>query len=272
MVQDGDIVYVLSGGASNQDQFASLGGDPSSYPVPSGPNNLFENVSADDQQDGRVDYMCFYVFNNSFTETLWNADVAIADEIPDGADMAVGFALNDETQRLTVVGTVTGGSLTLTYDGDNFSFNYNADLGVWASNFQTAIRTVDGLEDVTVTGAVGVGPATTVFTIIFAGTAGKRFHPVLSVITNALTPSATITAARVVSGSPINAIAPLTDSPTTEPSGVIFYNPTESSPLAIGHLRPTEGFPIWVRRTTEAGSSALALDGGAVVVSGTAFE
>jgi hypothetical protein len=272
MIQDGDIVHVLSGGASNQNQFASLGGDPSSYPVPNGINNLFENVTADEQEDGLVDYMCFYVFNNSNTETLWNSTVAITDEVAGGSDMALGFAFVDEIQTVTVVGDPTTGSLTLGHGDEDFTFSYNSDLGVWAANFQTAIRTVDGLEDVTVTAQTGIGPSTTVvFTVIFAGTSGKRFHPTLTVTSNGLTPASTVTTSKIVPGSPINGIAPLIDAPTTTPTGVSFYTPSMENPLSIGHLGPTEGYPVWVRRTTAAGSSALASDGGAVLVSGTAF-
>ena len=272
MIQSGDIVHVLSGGTANQDQFASLGGDPSSYPVLSGPNNLFSNVSADDQEAGLVDYMCFYVFNNSLTDSLWNCSVSIVDEISGGSDMAVGFILVDEVQTVTIVGSVTGGSLTLNSDGTNFSFSYNSNLGTWAGNFQSAIRAIAGLEDVTVTPQSGAGPIpTTVFTVIYTGTAGNKFQSTLSLISNSLTPSATVTTAKIVAGSPINSIATLIDAPTTAPTGVTFYTPSIQERLVIGHLKPTEGFPVWVQRTTPAGVPAVASDGGSVVVSGTAF-
>lgn len=61
-----DIQYRLSGGASNADPLASLGGVKSS--VDSGPN-LFDDVSSAESVAGRVEYRCVYIHNAHATES-----------------------------------------------------------------------------------------------------------------------------------------------------------------------------------------------------------
>lgn len=276
MIEDSDIVYVLSGGSANTDPDMSLGGDPSSAPVLSGLNNLFDNVSAANSEVGIEDYRCFYVFNNSLTETLWNANVYIGTQTENGAVAELGVVVADEIQKLTILGAVTGGSLTLAYDGDNVTFNHDSTLGTWGANLQAALRTIDVLDDVVVNVESALSTEnvqTTVFTILYTGfSSGNRFQPILSVVSNDLDPAVTVTTARVVGGSPINSIAPLVDRGTTQPTGVEFYSPTESEPFPLGDLRPTDGFPVWLKRTTPAGTAATADDGIAVICTGTAFE
>lgn len=276
MIQDTDIVYVLSGGASNTNPEASLGGDPSAAPVLNGTNNLFSNVTPAVADEGGVDYRCFYVFNNSLVDTLWNAKIYPGNEIDGGAFAELGFVFADEIQKLTVIGNVTGGSLTLSYEDTNFSFAYNSNLGTWAANLQGAMRSIAALAGVVVTAEQSVNESsqtTTVFTILYTGNAaGKRFQPILDVVANSLTPTPIVSAARVVGGSPINSIATLIDFGTTAPTGIVFTTLTEDEPAAIGHLRPTDGFPVWVRRTTPPATQPLAGDGFFAVCTGTAFE
>lgn len=275
MIQPNDIVYVLSGGSTNTDPDKSLGGDPSATPILSGTNNLFTSVTQDESTTGNIDYRCQYVFNNSLSETLWNCNIYVKSQVEGGAFADLGVIFSDEIQLLTVIGNVTGGSLTLSYEGDNFTVAYNASLSVWVSNFQTAIRTVPYLGDVIVTGQTSLTvdniPVTT-FTILYTGSAaGNRFHPILTVITNALTPLPVVSASRLTAGGPINSIAPVIDRGTTTPTGVVFADTTQASPLRLGDLRPTDGFPVWVRRTTQPDTQPLAGDGFTCVCSGTAF-
>lgn len=67
----------------------------------------------------------------------------------------------DEVQSVTITGSPTGGTFTLTFDGDTTSaINYNAA----ASTVQTALRALDSIDgaNVTVTGSAG-GPYTVTF-------------------------------------------------------------------------------------------------------------
>lgn len=60
-----DIEYRLSGGASNTDPDASIGGAMSSTEITSGSlHNLFDVVSSSEASSGDTEYRCFYVTNN----------------------------------------------------------------------------------------------------------------------------------------------------------------------------------------------------------------
>lgn len=69
-----DIEYRLSGGASNNDPDASLGGAKSSEAAPAG---LFDTVSGAQSAAGLVEYRCIYVHNAHATLTLIGAKVWI---------------------------------------------------------------------------------------------------------------------------------------------------------------------------------------------------
>jgi hypothetical protein len=65
-----DIEYRLSGGSSNSDPNASLGGAKSSTEVGS---NLLDDVSSGEAATGDTEYRCFYVHNGHGSLTLENA-------------------------------------------------------------------------------------------------------------------------------------------------------------------------------------------------------
>lgn len=72
-----DLIYRLSGGASNTSPVASLGGAMSTVAggiITSGSlNNLFDSVSGEESAAGDVEYRCIYVVNNHATLTLSGA-------------------------------------------------------------------------------------------------------------------------------------------------------------------------------------------------------
>lgn len=90
-----DILFNLSGGASNTDPDASLGGAESSTQITSDSlSNLFDEVTGDEHTAGDTEYRCFYVKNNS-AETAYNVKVWIdsnttssEDTITIGLDLA----------------------------------------------------------------------------------------------------------------------------------------------------------------------------------------
>ena len=69
-----DIVYRLSGGASNSSPGASLGGAKSSIAVN---NTLFDNVTSSEASSGLIDYRCFYVHNAHASLTMLSPKVFI---------------------------------------------------------------------------------------------------------------------------------------------------------------------------------------------------
>jgi len=258
-----DISFLLSGGSSNNNPDLSLGGDPSSHPIAG--VRLFDDVAAEETEAGLVDYRCFYIANDHGSDTLYNTSIYIDSQIEDGASVQLGIPRQDDVQEVVVDGTATGGSFILDYDGTTFEVAYNASLVTWATNFQTAIRDIDDLEDVTVS-ASSSGSETT-FQITFTGDAGYRYHPLITEDTNSLTGGATLSISKIVDGTPINSIADEIDVDTTAPVGISFE--TAASEIAIGPLRPADVFAVWVKRTTLAGADPIQTDGFTIRLTGS---
>lgn len=269
MIETSDISFVLSGGSANTVAADSLGGEPSVTTVPA---RLFADVSADESEEGATHYRCIYIANDHASETLYHATLHIADEVADGASASLGFIIQDEIQQVVVANgtTVSSGSLILLYDGDDFTVTYNATLSTWASNFQTAIQAVSNLDDVTVTASTS--GTTVIFEIVFGGTAGNRYHPVLEIDSNTLSPSALGTVFKITDGGPINTVAPEIDSETTPPNGIVFYTPTEDEPLELGEFRPEDMIPVWIKRTCPVDTDAVADDGFTLQLEGEPIE
>ena len=87
-----DIVYRLSGGASNTDVNASLGGAKSSTSVGTGLHNLFDVVGSAEAAAGDTEYRCVYVHNNHGTLTMQSAKIWISSNTP-STDTTVEIAL-----------------------------------------------------------------------------------------------------------------------------------------------------------------------------------
>ena len=261
-----DISFVLSGGSGNLDPNLSLGGNPSASPVVNNSlNNLFDDVVSDETEDGHEDYRCIYIFNDG-DSIIFNPKVWIYDDFEEGSFMELGVEQRDEVQRITISGDiVTSGSMTLAYEGEQFVSNYNSDLGVWATEMEDSLNALvmsgfSLLKEVTVT-AQNAGADVIIFDVGFLNRDGKRNHDTLSVVTNALSPTVSISISTPQQGSPVNTIAPTINVETTPPGGVSFFVPTEQSPILLPYLKVNEGFPIWVKRYTEPGTVAVADDG-----------
>lgn len=84
-----DIQYRLSGGAANSAPASSLGGAASNTAMPA---SLFDDVTSDEAQIGRVEYRCIYVRNNHATLTALSAKVWLSANTPSAdTDMAIGL-------------------------------------------------------------------------------------------------------------------------------------------------------------------------------------
>ena len=98
-----DIQYRLSGGASNSDPNAALGGAKSSTQITDNTdNNLFDDVTGAEHTAGRVEYRALYVHNAHGSLTLTSAVVWIQSDTS-GADsdlsIAVGTAAVNGTEQ-----------------------------------------------------------------------------------------------------------------------------------------------------------------------------
>lgn len=88
-ISSSDIKYRLSGGSSNSDPNASLGGAMSSTAVPAGG---FDTVSSTEAGSGDTEYRCIYVLNDHATLTLQSAKAWIQANTPGGdTDVEIGL-------------------------------------------------------------------------------------------------------------------------------------------------------------------------------------
>lgn len=84
-----EIEYRLSGGASNSNPNASLGGVKSSNAVPI---NLFDDVSSAEAASGLVEYRCIYIHNSNASLTLIDPKLWIQTNTPSATTtVAVGL-------------------------------------------------------------------------------------------------------------------------------------------------------------------------------------
>jgi len=95
-----DIQFRLSGGSSNSDPVASLGGVKSSTAAV----NYFDDVTSAEAGSGDVEYRCIYVHNNHGSLTLLGAKVFIQTQTPSSdTDVAIGLgtsAINGTEQTV----------------------------------------------------------------------------------------------------------------------------------------------------------------------------
>ena len=270
-----DVSIVLSGGTENLHPDASLGGEPSATPVLSGQiDNLFGDVSANDNIDGVNDFRCIYFFNDGIP-TMYNIQVFILNDFDGGSTMQLGIGGVNEIQRILLTGAPTGGSFDLTYETYTSTIHYNSDLGVWALSIQSALNAlVDTndepvLENVVVTGQAVTGNV--IFDVVFAGKDGVRSHPLFTFVNN-ITPTVTMSVTKIQQGGPINTIAPQIGSANTPPGGVNFYAAGSNSPIVIPKLRTDDGFPLWIERVVPANTPAKAKDGFSLRFTAEALE
>lgn len=263
-----DIAYVLSGGTNNQDPDQSLGGDPSVFSVPSkAMNNLFEDVTDDETKAGLIDYRCIYIFNNHATDALYNCKIYLSSQKAGGSNIQVGILQTTDLQRITITGTVTGGTFTIAYESHNVVVTYDANIGVWGANLQSGLNNLTSLSGVNVQGSIVSNSI--IFDVRFEGNDDNRSHELLQLISNNLTGSPNILISKIFNGSPINSTAPDIEFPTVTPFDVEFVDTSKSSPIEVGTIYPSDGFSVWLKRTTIAGTSAIAKDAFILRLSGS---
>lgn len=264
-----DIAFVLSGGSTNINPNAALGGDPSSQPILM--STLFDDLSTSETALGHEDYRCFYLANDHATDALYNTTIFIDSEIDEGATVQIGVLSRDDRQQITITNysSLTGGSFVLRYESTDITVSFNSTPSSFAATLQTQIESIGEVtEGVSV--SANVSGSSIVFEVEFLDNAGSRYHPLLQVVSNNLTPLSlsTISISKLVDGSPINAVADEIDTDTTPPTGVTFGYPTAVSPLAIGSVRGLDVVPIWIKRTVVAGTDAVENDGMTIRVKG----
>lgn len=95
-----DIQYRLSGGASNSDGSAALGGVISSNAASTALNGLFDAKSSAEALAGRVEYRCVYIRNGHGSLTALGTKFWIEANTP-GADTAIEVGLGTSAVSAT---------------------------------------------------------------------------------------------------------------------------------------------------------------------------
>lgn len=284
-----DISIVLSGGSSNINPNNSIGGDPSGSPVASGVvNNLFDDLSPEDAAAGSEEYRCVYIFNDGET-SIWGLKIWLLDNDSSDSVIELGVQKSNEIQRITINGNPSGGSLTLLYNNRPFSFNFNPDLAVMSVNLQESLKNLtirDDSEELIfkniVVSAQNTGQSVRVFDVSWGEKDASRsffkFSKLLdnnnNDIGNQLLPlgNVSVTLSTVISGSPINTIAPFIGKETTPPGLVQFFQAKSFSPIELPRLDPNDGFPLWIKRVTIAGAAAKDQESFSLQISALSLE
>lgn len=267
MINGSDIVFTLSGGSANVNPSLSLGGDPSAQPILGVTNNMFEDVSQELATEGYTDYRCFYVFNNNSLDSMFEAVAYIKSQIALGSSVQIGVAKETDAQRIIVSGTVSGGSFTIAYEGNNAVVNHHGDLATWANNLIAALNISTELSGMSASTSGGGGSVT--FDLLFQGDDDNRNHSLLTVVSNDLGGDNSIYISKTLEGSPINAIPAAVDFSTIAPNGVIFVDASNIEPITLGTLKALDGVPIWIKRITPAAADPVITDGFTVAIAGS---
>ncbi len=270
---ENDLSIVLSGGSSNVNPNLSIGGFPTPVSILNDSlNNLFSDITPEQASEGREDYRCVYLFNDASGDnsTIYNIIIWTKEQLENGSTIEVGITDQNESQRILLasqdgVTPINGGSFDIIYEGFSINTTYNSDLTAWALDIETKLLDLENedgenlIDGVTVVPQIA-GAASIVFDITFTGLDAKRNTELFEITNNLITPVTDITVSTLQDGSPINTVAPLLDIDTTPPANVLFFDPTIDTPISIPKLKSGDGFPIWFKRTTPAGSAAVPAD------------
>ena len=264
-----DVQLRYSGGPFNIEPDKSLGGLMSQITIKSGSlENLFDSVVDRDKDVPLVDYRAVYVVNSSVIDSLYHVGTLLEDVTTDGtAIMKIGTSLQNEIQTISIPkeDTVTGGSFALKFGAETTeTINWSADINTMATDIQLALRGLDSLRDVSITGLSSNNNR--IFTASFIGEDGNHLHPILSSFESDIKTTsglADIIITATQRGSPINDVATDIAFANNAPVGIVFVDPMSFfAPISIGRLRPSEGFFVWIERTVAVNSSERLKDDG----------
>jgi len=250
MISNNDIVFVFSGGQGNYDPFKSLGGDPSVIEISEISQGLFNSLTDEQLKSGLTDYRCFYIFNQNDTETLY--DFSLYVQNTSAVNCLIGLKKQNEIQKITLSGSPTSGNLILEYNTEQFTVEFSSDPNQLALNFQQQLVDL-GLLGVSVTAESKTEYYTV--TIVFGGDSGYKYHPLIALVTNNLSPSTNFFIEKLQEGSPINMVLPKTPNLITAPENIEFFQATPTEPLLLASLGPNEGIPVWLKREIPAATS-----------------
>ena len=267
-IANDDIKLFYSGGITNSNPDLCLGGEMSTTFFLS--DRLFDSITGSQTSSGYTDYRCVYFYNLNSTDTLYDAKVYISSEISGGANVVIGVEINNERQDIYITNatSVATGSFILQYynyfsDSEiQFTVNHSQNITTWATNLQSSMRSISGLEEIAVTGSY-IG-STAYFQITFGGPARYRYFEILQLVSSSqsfLDVNSSLTIQKIVDGGPKLKTAIEVNDDATSPNNVTFAPTSISYPIEIGDLKPLEFYPIWIKRTVVSNTSSMENDG-----------
>jgi hypothetical protein len=260
-----------------------LGGPPSPCELSEGIDNLFHSIGPKLSRRGHIDYRCFYIYNPSPIATCRNVIIffeGTGRQVPgkrSGSYVAIGVKLENAIHKVYVNGPAPPREgeyfeLQIPCYDPSFKVYYHPNITKWIGNFQTAIRAVEGLSEVVVTGEGKIGETTAdpsvnvTFTIDYGGHVSRNKghkgmdeharwqqaarHKIRApkLLNNTLLNNIVLPQP-YQEGSPVNTIAEVIPDEITPPAGIPFDYYFRGNPMRIGDLRPQEYLPVWIRRT-----------------------
>ena len=110
-----ELQVLLSGGSTNTDPAASIGGAPSTTEVSSTPlHNIFDKITGDESAAGDTEYRVLYVKNNNSTLDGENCKVYFGTNESSYISIGVSEAVDTNAAALTDEETAPSGSITWT--------------------------------------------------------------------------------------------------------------------------------------------------------------
>ena len=259
-----DIIFVYSGGQNNSDPSKSIGGYASNNSLTGLSNNLFTNLRKEEYASQNIDYRCFYVANNSYTSSLFNASVYMYSQSGTISNCQIGTAKSTEIQIISLSVSPSSGNFKLKYEDYTTSdIEWNNNVLIFEKNIENALNNLDIFS-----GIVVGNIAENIYSISFLGNDDNRNYSLLQVIENNLSPSITISFSKRAQGQPINSLAPLLPTSSTIPYGVEFSSTSSYSKLLIGDLGPGDMVPIWIKRISQGETSVDQANGFLLKISG----
>ncbi len=256
-----DINFYYSGGSNNLDPSKSIGGQASVNLIEGISNSIFSDVNDVAVTESKIDYRCFYIFNTSELYSLYETNIYVLAQAGSGdvySNVTLGLSTSTEVQNLNIslTGTPASGSFKLQYETSTTdSISYSSDADEMASNIEKELNRLS-VPGGNFSGVIVNASSNSDFLISFLGSENNRNHELLLATDLNITPSATITVAETSQGQPVNSEAPLLPNSLTTPFGVVFSDTSSGNKISIGDLRPGDGVPIWIKRSTEGSTSS----------------
>lgn len=264
-----DIKFILSGGVANRNPSMSLGGQPSAYPVSEAINGLFSDVTSEAAVSGFTDYRCFYIYNSSESSSLYSSEIHINEQASGGAFATLGIHKATEVQTVSISGNPSSGFVTFLVFESEFSVNWGDSIQDFALNFKELLNS-EGLSDISVSTPT---EGSSSFELAFEGQFDNKSHELVTVVLNSLVgdESPSVSISRKSEGSPINSVAPLIPTASTQPARVSFFDTSNLNRISIGNIEPGDLVPIWVKRTTPPNTEFKEFDTASIRLSGDPF-